>query len=371
MVNGVAHTALRVTEHLVRRGHRPLVVAPAAPPQYGRAKDEVCPVVRIPAVSWPGYPSVRLALPSREVSTAIIAHRPDVVHLSSPVLLGARAMTAARRRDLPTLAVYETDMAAYSNAYLRGLPGGPSVAWRRLRSVHAAADRTLALSTASKLSLEAQGIPRVHICPHGVDSVRFHPAHRDDELRRTLAPNGEVLVGYVGRLAPEKHVQLLRATCDLPGVRVVIVGDGPTGRQLRNALPSAVFLGRRTGADLASIYASLDVFAHTGPFETFGLTVQEAMASGLHLGGRRRRHPRPLRGDPENTKGPGSHLGQSPPGGPGGEAPPGGVWGLHPHKSTKGDPTSRFLRVWIAQIDRAPGRIRTCAPASGGRCSIP
>ncbi|MBB5836846.1 glycosyltransferase family 4 protein [Kribbella italica] len=281
MVNGVAHTALRVTEHLVRRGHRPLVVAPAAPPQYGRAKDEVCPVVRIPAVSWPGYPSVRLVLPSREVSMAITAHRPDVVHLSSPVLLGARAMTAARRRDLPTLAVYETDMAAYSNAYLRGLPGGPTVAWRRLRSVHAAADRTLALSTASKLSLEAQGIPRVHICPHGVDSVRFHPGHRDEELRRMLAPNGEVLVGYVGRLAPEKHVQLLRATCDLPGVRVVVVGDGPTGRQLRNALPSAVFLGRRTGADLASIYASLDVFAHTGPFETFGLTVQEAMASGL------------------------------------------------------------------------------------------
>ncbi|MGC4939735.1 glycosyltransferase [Kribbella sp. DT2] len=74
---------------------------------------------------------------------------------------------------------------------------------------------------------------------------------------------------------------MLKATCDLPGVRVVIVGDGPSGRQLRNALPRAVFLGRRTGAELATIYASLDVLAHTGPFETFGLTVQEAMASGL------------------------------------------------------------------------------------------
>lgn len=124
-------------------------------------------------------------------------------------------------------------------------------------------------------------MPRVHLWQRGVDSVRFHPGHRDEALRRELAPRGELIVGYVGRLAQEKHVELLAETCALPGVRVVVVGDGPSVPNLKAALPGAVFLGRRTGGDLARIYASLDVFCHTGPFETFCQTVQEAMASGV------------------------------------------------------------------------------------------
>jgi phosphatidylinositol alpha 1,6-mannosyltransferase len=85
----------------------------------------------------------------------------------------------------------------------------------------------------------------------------------------------------VGRLAAEKRVDLLAGASRLLGVRVVIVGDGPEAATLRRDLPDAVFLGARHGAQLARVYASLDVFAHTGPYETFGQTVQEAQASGL------------------------------------------------------------------------------------------
>ncbi len=107
------------------------------------------------------------------------------------------------------------------------------------------------------------------------------PDLRDERLRAEIAPDGEVIVGYVGRLAIEKRVDLLAAVAALPGVKLAVTGGGPMEEELRAALPSAAFLGMRYGADLARIYASLDVFVHTGPFETFGQTIQEASASGL------------------------------------------------------------------------------------------
>lgn len=200
------------------------------------------------------------------------------MHLASPFVLGVRGMAAASRLGIPAVAVYQTDLAGYARTYIST---GEATAWRRIRSVHAAADRTLAPSTAALHDLEAHGVPRVRLWPRGVDTVRFRPQHRDDALRRELAPNGELIVGYVGRLAPEKQIELLAGACGLPGVRVVVVGDGPSRPSLDQALPGAVFLGRRTGDELARIFASLDVFVHTGPFETFCQTVQEAMASGV------------------------------------------------------------------------------------------
>ncbi|CAL9637970.1 GDP-mannose-dependent alpha-mannosyltransferase [Streptomyces sp. enrichment culture] len=277
-VNGVAHCALQTARHLVDRGHAPLVVAPAPAP--GQRPDALapCPVVHVPSLPFPGYPQVRVALPSRRLAAALVDHRADIVHLASPFVLGVRGMAAAARLGVPALAVYQTDLAGYARTYMGA---GEAAAWRRIRSVHAAADRTLAPSTASLRDLEAHGVPRVELWPRGVDTVRFRPGHRDEALRRELAPGGELIVGYVGRLAPEKQVELLAGVCGLPGVRVVVVGDGPSRPGLEEALPGAAFLGRRTGDDLARIFASLDVFAHTGPFETFCQTVQEAMASGV------------------------------------------------------------------------------------------
>jgi phosphatidylinositol alpha 1,6-mannosyltransferase len=277
-VNGVAHCAQQTARHLAARGHEPLVVAPAAAGATSCDAAAPYPVVRVPSLPLPGYPQVRVALPSRRVAAAITVHRADLVHLAGPFVLGVRGMAAATRLGLPAVAVYQTDLAGYARTYVGA---GEGAAWRRIRGVHGAADRTLAPSTAAMRDLEEHGVERVRLWPRGVETTRFRPQLRDEELRRTLAPHGEVIVGYVGRLAPEKHVELLAGVCALPGVRLVVVGDGPSGTALRAALPGAVFLGRRTGDDLARIFASLDVFAHTGPYETFCQTVQEAMASGL------------------------------------------------------------------------------------------
>jgi phosphatidylinositol alpha 1,6-mannosyltransferase len=280
-INGVAHSVVRVAEHLIERGHRVLVVAPEPATGTARVAPPLpYPVVRVPSVPMPGYPTFRLGLPSRRIAEALLDHGTDVVHLASPFFLGARGSAVAQRLGLPHLAVYQTDIPAYAGAYrMRGI--GEAAAWRWLRGIHNAADRTLAPSTASATALHAHGIQRVWIWRRGVDTVRFDPRYRSAAVRRALAPRGEILVGYVGRLATEKRVDLLAPIARIPGVRLVVVGGGPAETVLRRTLAGAVFLGPRQGAQLARLYASLDIFVHSGPFETFGQTIQEAAASGL------------------------------------------------------------------------------------------
>ncbi|WP_212844950.1 glycosyltransferase [Catellatospora sp. IY07-71] len=233
-VNGVANSVARVADHLAARGHEPMVVAPR--PRATRAVSaKPYPVLRLGSLPLPGYGNVRLARPARRLRAALAAFQPDV----------------------------------------------EALAWRWIRRVHGRAALTLAPSSVTAAQLVAAGVPRVGRWGRGVDTELFHPSHRDEALRAELAPGGELLVGYVGRLAREKRVELLAEAARLPGVRVVVVGDGPTRELVRRAVPQAAFLGTRRGAELARLYASLDVFVHTGPHETFCQTVQEAQASGV------------------------------------------------------------------------------------------
>ena len=147
--------------------------------------------------------------------------------------------------------------------------------------MHELAARTLAPSHHACRQLAEHGVPRVSRWPRGVDLQRFSPGHRDDVLRSRLAGRGEVLVGYVGRLAREKELELLAGVQALPGVRLVLVGDGPQRADLQRLLPRARFLGLLHGAELSAAVASLDLFVHTGPHETFCQAAQEALASGV------------------------------------------------------------------------------------------
>ena len=274
-VNGVAHCTLRVAEHLAALGHRPLVIAPApARDAPGAAGPFPFPVIRLRSVPVPRYRDLRIGLPGPRLRSALAGHRADLVHLASPFVLGSG------RSRLPTVAVYMTDMPGYARVYGTGRLG-EAAAWRWLRRIHNAADRTLAPSAASAENLRAHGVERVCVWGRGVDTQLFSPAKRSERLRRELAPGGEVLAGYVGRLAPEKRVDLLGRVAALPGARLVIVGGGPAEAALRRDLPGAVFLGPKYGTELAEVYASLDIFVHSGPQETFGQTLQEAAASGL------------------------------------------------------------------------------------------
>jgi phosphatidylinositol alpha 1,6-mannosyltransferase len=275
-VNGVTNSVLRVLEHLSRRGHQAMVVAPGLdePDEHDGVE-----VVRVPAVELPVVNSMPVGVPTGRVLRAMRRFRPDVVHLAAPFVVGARGLNVARRLRLPSVAVYQTDVAGFAASYGLGLTA--KAAWRWTCRLHSLASRTLAPSSWAVDALRQRGVPRVFNWARGVDSVRFSPAKRDERMRASLARNGELLVGYVVRLAPEKRVELLAALAGLPGIRLVVVGAGPSEPVLRGALPGAAFLGFRGGEELAKVYASLDVFVHTGPSETFCQAVQEALASGV------------------------------------------------------------------------------------------
>ncbi|MFC6286634.1 glycosyltransferase family 4 protein [Nocardioides sp. GCM10027113] len=274
-VNGVSNTVRHVVDHLVRLGHEPLVVAPApGPTSYGDV-----PVVRARSLGLPGYKSFPVAIPDGTVERALARFRPDVVHLASPIVLGAIGLRVARRQGVPVLAVYQTDVAGFARHY--GLRAD-AVVDRWVGRLHRRCQRTLVPSSTSMSQLSALGVPDLHVWRRGVSLGLFGPGRRDGALHRTWSRGGrDVVVGYVGRLAPEKQVRRLVELSSLPGTRLVVVGDGPERPWLERHLPGAVFTGMLGGEELATAFASLDAFVHPGESETFCQTVQEAQASGV------------------------------------------------------------------------------------------
>lgn len=280
-VNGVTNSVLRVIEHLRRTGHEVLVIAPDTPrgePPADKVHEGVR-VHRVPSRMFPKVTSLPLGVPRPKMVGVLRGFDPDVVHLASPALLGYGGLHAARYLGIPTIAVFQTDIAGFATSYGMGMASRAAWAWTR--HLHKRADRTLAPSTSAMEDLAAHGIPRVHRWARGVDVTGFAPSARDERLRRSWSPDGRPIVGFVGRLAPEKHVERLAALAGRDDLQIVIVGDGVDRPKLESVLPRAVFTGALYGDALAAAYASMDVFVHAGEHETFCQAVQEAMASGL------------------------------------------------------------------------------------------
>jgi len=280
-VNGVSNSVIRVLEHLRRSGHEALVIAPDNPPgepPADRVYDGIR-VHRVPSRMFPRVTTLPLGLPLPRILRVLRGFEPDVVHLASPALLGYGGLRAAKRLGVPTVAVYQTDVPGFAESYGIGIT--TRAAWAWFRHLHSMADRTLAPSTATMESLDAQRIPRVHKWARGVDIIGYAPSARDEALRQRWSPDGKPIVGYVGRLAPEKHVERLISLAAGDAVQLVIVGDGVDRAKLQSAMPRAVFTGALYGEELAAAYASMDVFVHAGEHETFCQVVQEALASGL------------------------------------------------------------------------------------------
>ena len=276
-VNGVTNSVLRVLEHLRAEGHQALVIAPES--SGGITEYAGFRVKRVPSLEMKGL--LPVGFPQKTIEPLIDGFNPDVIHLASPFFLGNYASRVAERLDIPTLSVYQTDIAGFARHY--GLTVAHDSLKRWVAKIHKRTTRTLAPSNWSCEDLKSTGVPNVHLWPRGVDSQKFSPEKRDINLRCELLGDrpDRKLVGYVGRLANEKRIDDLATLDARDDIQLVIVGEGPARSRLERVLKNARFVGYQSGDDLARYYASLDIFVHTGKHETFCQSVQEALASGV------------------------------------------------------------------------------------------
>lgn len=285
-VNGVARALGLLVDHAVEAGHRVALVSPRLGPEPHPGVDLH---ITLPGLTLPFYRELKAARPwmGGGDEKALRAFAPDLVHVATEALVGMVGHRWARRRRLPLVTSYCTNFPDYLAGYGMGFAEG--ACWAHLRRFHGAADVTFCPSRSTLDDLAGRGFhDRMKIWSRGVDSDLFHPRRRDPTLRQVMAPGADVILVYVGRIAPEKKIDLLMEA--FPRIRarsrhevaLVLVGGGPALERLRGlGLEGVHFAGYRRGEELAAWYASADAFVFPSDTETFGQVVTEALASGL------------------------------------------------------------------------------------------
>lgn len=282
-VNGVSRTIERLARAIEFRGgavHVETVSDPAAAPDATVHRHRSRPF-------W-AYPSLRMALPFGGPAARRLARfSPTLVHVATPFGVGLAGRAAARRLGVPLVTSYHTTFPQYLAHY--GLDALDRLVWPYLRWFHNSGLRTFVPSETVERELRWQGFGGLRVWGRGVDADRFSPDRRSVTARRAIgAREGDFVIAYVGRLAPEKRldtlldaVRLLRARFG-ERIRLAIAGDGPAAATLRaTAPPDTHFAGMLHGDALSAFYASADCFAFPSDSETFGNVILEAMASGL------------------------------------------------------------------------------------------
>jgi glycosyltransferase involved in cell wall biosynthesis len=286
-VNGVAMTLGRIVEGLLQRGHALQVVRPRQGRESADPREGLDQVLSH-GIPLPTYGELRFGLPSKSRLIKLWSERrPDIVHVATEGPLGWSAVAAARKLHLPLTSSFHTNFHSYSQHYGIGLLKSPIESY--LRKLHNRTQATMVPTRAMVQELKGRGYQNVTLVSRGVAIELFKPERRSMALRESWGalPDDPVVI-LVGRLAKEKNVGLVVAAfraiqAKNPRAKLVLVGDGPLRKSLEEICPEAIFAGVRKHEDLATHYASGDLFLFPSMTETFGNVVPEALASGLAL----------------------------------------------------------------------------------------
>ena len=293
-VNGVALTS-RQLDGYARRRDLPFLSVHAGPQtrkwtdgsvttleiRRSRAKFPVEVDLYFDPLFWRNY---------RLVEQALDEFKPDVIHLTGPSDVGILGAYCAHSRGIPLVASWHTNLHEFAARRLHSML---SFIPRTFRDFAAAltergtldgvalfyriAEVLLAPNPDLIRLLEAKTGTKTFLMRRGVDTEMYTPTRR-------YRQDGSFVLGYVGRLQPEKNVRLLVEVEKMLGEenhRFLIIGEGPERAYLQKHLRRAEFTGTLKGEALANAYASMDLFLFPSRTDTYGNVVQEALASGV------------------------------------------------------------------------------------------
>ena len=282
--DGANQALNRLVEYLLRQGVKVRVYAPTV---ENPAFEPMGDLVSIPSFPIPGRSEYRMPLTiPASVKRDLDQFNPNVVHVSSPDIVGHRAVTWARRHKIAAVASvhtrFDTYLAYYHLQALEPLARGIMRRfYHRCEVVMAPAESTAAVLRAQRMNRD------ITIWARGIDRDQFHPGRRDMEWRRSLGiKDGEMVIAFLGRIVMEKGLDVFADAIHAFAPRklkhrVLVIGEGPARPWFEEQLPNAIFTGELTGNDLSRAFASADVFLNPSMTETFGNVTLEAMALGL------------------------------------------------------------------------------------------
>ncbi|MBZ6377837.1 glycosyl transferase family 1 [Pacificimonas flava] len=281
--DGANQALNRLTGYMLSRGVTMRIYSPTIDnPPFEPTGD----LVSIKSVPVPGRDEYRFGFGLIGAHDDLAAFKPNLVHISSPDVIGHRAAVWAERHGVPLVASVHTRFETYFRYYKLGWlqSAGEAI----LRRLYNKCEEIYAPSESMADVLREQGMNReVLIWSRGIDQQLYDPARRDMAWRRSLGlADDDVVILFVGRLVLEKGLDVFAATLkelDRRGqsYKALFVGDGPAREWIEERAPQGIFTGFLGGEKLARAYASADVMFNPSSTETFGNVTLEAMASGL------------------------------------------------------------------------------------------
>jgi phosphatidylinositol alpha 1,6-mannosyltransferase len=282
--DGANQALNRLVGYLLRQGVKVRIYSPTVKePAFPATGD----VVSIPAIPIPSRAEYRIpiALPPR-VRRDLAEFNPNVVHVSSPDIVGHRAVTWARRRQIAAVASVHTRFDTYLAYY--HLQALEPLARDIMRRFYHRCEVVMAPAESTAVILRAQRMNRdIAIWARGVDREQFNPERRDMEWRRAKGiADDEMVIAFLGRIVMEKGLDVFADAIHAFAAhglehRVLVIGEGPARAWFEEQLPNAIFTGELTGDELGRALSSADLFLNPSVTEAFGNVTLEAMACGL------------------------------------------------------------------------------------------
>lgn len=294
-VNGVAISIANLRQGLRARGCEVFVFAPGAP-GHDCSLDEPG-IVRFPALPAPVEADYQLAVPHAPAVLRVLRRVDfDLVHTHHPMWVGSWGQWYARLTGRPLVTTIHTQYEIYSkfvplpdmlvDAYLR----------HQVKAFCNRCDRVTTPAASARERLLAGGVTTPIEVVFNPTDLTACLAASGEAIRAQLGCEspGDQLLGYVGRLAPEKNLGVLleagsRVLQRLPRARLLLIGDGPQRAKLEEqarSLPGGdriIFVGKIPHRDIPGYQAALDLFITGSTMEVQPLSFAEAMATATPL----------------------------------------------------------------------------------------